>query len=233
MTERTIRRVAGWFGIAGFLVFLLALPLYFIGAGKLAPLENTVQFSAYLSSTRSNVLTRAALADPLIMIGLVVFLVGFSQLIRRARREYKWIASLVLGAGLVVIVLELVGDGLEAGAALDTMVAADPSIVRGLMEASFPFYGSIGLVMSALLLGASGVAILRTSVLPQWTGWFGLAAAAANLAVAPSILGGNSLTGFYTAPGYAPSIGQAAMILWFLVASITMLTTTPVTKSSG
>jgi predicted membrane protein len=45
-------------------------------------------------------------------------------------------------------------------------------------------------------------------------------AALLNLAAALSILGGTDITGFYAASGYAPFVGQAAMLVWFLVASI-------------
>ena len=57
----------------------------------------------------------------------------------------------MFGAGLVVITLELVGDALQAAAALDTVVKAEPAVVRGLLEASFPFFGAVGLLMSACL----------------------------------------------------------------------------------
>jgi hypothetical protein len=44
-----------------------------------------------------------------------------------------------------------------------------------------------------------------------------------NLAAAPSILGGTDITGFYTVSGYAPFIGQAAMLIWFFAASVSMI----------
>ena len=133
------------------------------------------------------------------------------------------IGTLVFGVGLVVIAIELVADGLEAGSALDTWVKADPTVVRGLMEGSFPLFGAIGLILSALLLASAGYAGMATGVLHGWTSWFAFVAAALNLAAAPSILGGMAITGFYTASGYAPFIGQAAMLIWFLVASISMI----------
>jgi len=105
------------------------------------------------------------------MIGWLVFLAGFRHLIRQERQEYEWLATLVFGVGLLLVTLELVGDGLEAGAALDTVAKAEPSVVRGLMEASFPLYGAIGLIMSAFLLASAGSATLVTGVLPRWTGW--------------------------------------------------------------
>lgn len=191
--------------------------------GPAARLEDTAEFSDLVTRTNTFILIRATLADPLIMVGLVVFLAGFCHLVKQARQDYEWVATLVFGDGLIVVVLALVGDGLEAGAALDTWVKADATAVRGLMEGSFPIYGAIGLVMSALLLASAGYAILGTGVLYKWTGWFAYAAAAVSLAVAPSILGGTNITGFYTASGYATFIGQLAMVIWFLVASVSMI----------
>jgi hypothetical protein len=223
MTDLKVRRWAGGFGVAGFIVFLVALPLYFIGVGPAAPLENTAQFSDFIARTRTYILMRTTLADPLIMVGYLVFLAGFRHLIRQARQDYEWVATLAFGVGLVVIAIELVADGLEAGSALDTWVSADPTAVRALMEGSFPMFGAIGLILSALLLASAGYAALATGVLHQWTSWYAFLAAALNLAAAPSILGGTNITGFYTASGYAPFIGQAALMIWFAAASISMM----------
>jgi hypothetical protein len=223
VNDQQVRRVAGGFGVAGFVVFLAALPLYFVGVGPGVPLEQTAQFSEFVARTGTFVIIRTTLADALIMVGLLVFLAGFRHLIRQARADYEWVASLVFGVGLLVIAIELVADGLEAGAALDTVVRAEPTVVRGLMEASFPLYGAIGLIMAALMLAAAGYATLGTGVLHRWTGWFAYFAAIGNLLAAPSILGGTNITGFYTASGYAPFLGQALMLIWFLVASVSML----------
>ena len=122
-----------------------------------------------------------------------------------------------------MIAVELVGDGLQAGAALDTWVKADPLAVRALNEGSFPMYGVIGLILAALLLASAGYATLATGVLHKWTGWVAYSAAVINLAAAPSVLGGTDITGFYTASGYAPFVGQAAMLSWFSVASVSMI----------
>ncbi len=223
MNDLKVRRWAGAFGVAGFVVFLVALPLYFVGPQPAARLEDAVQFSDYVSRASTLILTRATLADPLIMACLLVFLAGFRHLIRQARPDYEWVSTLVFGAGLVVITLELAGDALQGGAALDTSVKADPTVVRGLFEGSFVFYGAIGLIMSALLLASAGYATLATGVLPKWTGWVAYASAVVNLVAAPSIYGGTDYTGFYTASGYVTFIGQGVMVIWFLIASVSML----------
>ena len=84
MLDRSVRHLAGWFGVAGFVVFLAALPLYFIGVGPVAPLEDTTQYSDLITRTNTFILIRTALADPLIMVGLLVFMAGFRHLVRRA-----------------------------------------------------------------------------------------------------------------------------------------------------
>ncbi len=68
MSNGQVSRWAGAFGLAGFVVFLVALPLYF--GGTAAPLEDTARFSDYVTSINTAVLIRTSLADPLIMVGL-------------------------------------------------------------------------------------------------------------------------------------------------------------------
>ena len=223
VNDLKVRRWMGASGLAGFVVFLAALPLYFLGVGPGAQLVDTAQYSNLVARTNIFILVRTSLADPLIMVGLLVFLAGLRHLVRQARQEYEWIASLVFGVGVVVIAVELVGDGLQAGAALDTWVKADPTAVRALNESSFPMYGAIGLILSAVLLASAGYATMATGVLHRWTGWVAYAAAVTSLAVAPSVLGGTDITGFYTASGYAPFVAQAAMLIWFLVASVSAI----------
>jgi hypothetical protein len=222
VNDLKVRRWAGGFGVAGFAVFLVALPLYYL-AGPEPHIQDTAATSDFVTRARPFILARATLADPLIMVCFLVFLGGFHHLISRARPDYRWVSTLVFGAGLVVITLELVGDALQGAAALDTFYKADPSVVRGLMEGSFPFYGAVGLMMSALFLASAGYATLATAVLPKWTGWFAYAAAVGNLTAAPSILLGPDYRAFYTATGYVTMIGQGLLVLWFLVAGVSMI----------
>jgi hypothetical protein len=231
VNDAKVRRWAGSFGVAGFVVFLVALPLYYL-AGPEPPIEDTAATTAFVIRARTFILARATLADPLIMIGFLVFLAGVRHIIRQARPDHEWVSSLVLGAGLVVITLELVGDALQAAAALDTFVKAEPAVVRGLIEASFPFFGAVGLLMSALFLSSAGYATLATGALPTWTGWVAYGAAVANLAAAPSILVGPDYRAFYTATGYVTMIGQGLLVIWFASASVSMIVVKPATGAS-
>ena len=199
MNDAKVRRLAGAFGVAGFVVFLRRsrsrsgrTRTTYRGHGS----DQRVRHQSQHIHPRTRYARRSAHHDR-----LPVFLAGFRHTIRLARPDHEWVSTLVFGAGLVVITLELVGDALQAAAALDTVVKAEPAVVRGLVEASFPFFGAVGLLMSALFLSSAGYATLATGALPKWTGWVAYGAAVANLAAAPSILVGPDYRAFYTAPG--------------------------------
>ena len=84
----------------------------------------------FLTKTSAQVLTRTTIADPIIIGCFLVFLAGFRHLIRQARPDYEWLATLVFAVGLALSTLQLVADGLQGGAALDASVKAEPMVVR-------------------------------------------------------------------------------------------------------
>ena len=237
-------RWTGAFGLAAIVVFLLATPLYFIGAAQPARTEDGGALADFLAKTSAQILTRTTIADPIIIAGFLVLLAGFRHLISHARPDFEWLATLVFGAGLALSVLQLVGDALQGGAALDASVKADPVVARALWEASYVFYGAIGLIMAALLLGSAGYAILATGALPGWTGWLALTGAVVNLIAAPSIYSGTDYTAFYSASGWITYIAQLLWVAWFAVVSFSMFRMgdcgaadragrTPVTATTG
>jgi hypothetical protein len=223
MNDLKVRHWTGAFGVAGFVVFLVALPLYFLGTQPAARLEDTVQFSDSLSRASTLILTRTTLADPLIMACLLVFLAGFRHLIQQARPDYEWVSTLVFGAGLVVITLELAGDAQASGEPLTRPPRPIPPWSEASGRAASSSMVQLDSSCRLLLFASAGYAILATGVLPRWTGWMAYACAVVNLVAAPSIFGGTDYTGFYTASGYVTFIGQGAMLIWFLIASVSML----------
>ena len=216
-------RWTGAVGLAALVVFLLATPLYFVGPAQPAGSTDGVTLADFLTKTHTQILTRATIADPIIIGCFVVFLAGFRHLIRQAQPASEWLATLVFGAGLMLATLQLVGDALQGGAALDASVKAEPMIVKGLFEASYVFYGAIGLIIAALMLGAAGYAILSTGALARWIGWLALAGAVVNLIAAPSIYGGTDYTAFYSADGWITYIAQLTWVAWFAIASVAMI----------
>ena len=218
-----VARWSGAFGLAALVVFLLATPLYFIGPAQPTGSTDGGTLADFLTKTSAQVLTRTTIADPIIIGCFVVFLAGLRHLIHQARPEYEWLATLVFAAGLVLSTLQLVADGLQGGAALDASSRAEPTVVRGLFEASYVFYGAIGLIVAALMLASAGSAILATGALPRWLGWLALGGAVVNLLAAPSIFGGTDYTAFYSASGWITYIAQVTWVAWFAVASGAMI----------
>jgi len=67
---------AGTFGLAGFVVFLVAMPLY--SGGTAAPVQDTARYSNHVTSTSTAIIVRTSLAVPLIVVGLLVVLARLS-----------------------------------------------------------------------------------------------------------------------------------------------------------
>ncbi len=222
MNDLNVRRWTGAFGVASIALILAAQPLWFLG-GTAPRLEETVQFSEYVSRNSAIILSRS-LADTLIMVCFLVFLAGLRHLIRQARPDYEWAATLVFGVGLVFAMLTLLGDALAAGAALDTVGGqAEPVVVRALWEASVPAFGAMGLIIMALFMASAGYATLATRALPGWTGWVACASAIGNLVAVPAIYAGTNATGFYTADGLVSLMSELPFLVWALAASISMI----------
>jgi len=220
MTDQKVRRWTGAFGIAAFVVFLVALPLYFIGPPAILPQDPG--FANYVANTSNFIITRATLADPLLISCFLVFLAGFRHLIRQARPDFEWISTLIFGAGLLYITLQLIADALQGAAALDAAVGADPSVLRALFEGSTPLYGSVGLIPESFLLAFAAYAILVTGVLPKWTAWLAFVGTIIVLADAPTIyLGFSGLT--LGVAGLFSAIAEFWTPVWILSASISLI----------
>jgi hypothetical protein len=222
-SEPNVARWTGAFGLAALVVFLLATPLYFIGPAQPAGATDGGTLADFLTKTSAQVLIRTTIADPIIIGCFLIFLAGLRHLIRQARPEYEWLATLIFGAGLALSTLQLVADGLQGAAALDASSRADPTVARGLFEASYVFYGAIGLIVAAFMLASAGSAILATGALPRWVGWLALGGAVVNLIAAPSIFGGTDYAAFYSASGWVTYIAQLTWVAWFAFASVAML----------
>lgn len=227
MSDQKVRRWTAAFGIAAFVVFLAALPLYFLGPSMV--LAQDPGFADYVTKASSLIVTRATLADPLIISCFLVFLAGFRHLIRQARPDYEWVSTLVFGAGLLYVTLQLVGDALQGAGALDAAVGSNPSVVRALFEGSVPLYGSIGLIPGAFFLAFAGYAASATGVLPKWIGWVAYVGAAIMLADAPTIYMGFSGLTSGAAAGVA-AVAEFWSPVWAFIASISLIRRREVAK---
>jgi len=78
--------------------------------------------------------------------------------------------------------------------------------------------------MSGLFLLAAGFSIVRTRLMPVWTGRFAYAIALLNLAFVPSLYFGRDAAQFYSAVGWGTTAFAPGVIVWWILAvSVTML----------
>ncbi len=224
MNNSNVWRWTGVFGLAAVVLGLAQFPLY--SAGIAPSVYDGAAFGQYLFTIRNVVFTRILL-DMGLYVAFMVFGAGFSHLIRRARPESDWIATLVFGALAVWVGVTLVANGLEGAAAIDTLRGqADPSAVRGLIEGTLLIYnGAIAFAVTGLFLGAAGYATFATGVLPRWTGWVAYAGAALCALFVPTMYGGPVDTSrFYNVGGFGPAlVANFPCAIWFLVASLAMI----------
>lgn len=220
MTELKVRRWAGLFGVTSFIVFLVALPLYFLGPPAVLPQD--ASFSDYVARTSTFVITRATIADPILICCAFVFLAGLRRLIQVAREDYEWISTLIFGTGLLYITLVLVGDALQGAGALDAAAGANQAAVRALFEGSTPLYSSVGLIPQAFLFAFTGYAILGSGVLPKWVGWMAYVGAIISFADAPTIYFGFAglVSGVLS---LFATVAEFWLPVWTLAASVSLL----------
>jgi hypothetical protein len=225
MDGNTVIRRTGWFGLLGVIFFACELPLWVI-PGTPPAISDAVGHSQFLASIRVIAMTRI-LCDMGMYASLMVFFAGFRHLIIRKNPEDEWVGTLALVAGAVWWAVSLVADGLEGGAVLDTLgMTTDPTVVRGLVEATLLIYnGSIAFTVTALFMGSAGYAILASGALSKWIGWFACVSAILCIAAIPSMYSSIlDYNGFYNVAGWGPVIiANVPPLLWFLATSISMI----------
>jgi hypothetical protein len=209
-----------WTGRAAFGVaaFLIAEFIVRETEGSRPPLGDTDALIAFMARTSVLTLTIVTI-DAALMAFVIVFLAGFRQIIKSSAQGLEWIADLTFGAGLVFVGTTLVGDAMEGGAALD---AQDPhpyiAVLRALTEGHTLLFGSIGCVLIALVAASSGTVILRSDVLPRWTGVVAYVVAGLNIAAIPTLFGGTSDTSFVAAGGLGVTLfATFPWLAWVIV----------------
>ena len=165
------------------------------------------------------------------------FLAGYRHLIQQKNPEYEWIGTLSFGAGLVYATLTLVADSLEGASALDTVGGvADPSAIRALTEGQILMFGSVALILIALIMVAGSYAMVSSKLLPKWTGWVGYGGATACVAFIPSMFSGSmDFNSLYSASGWGPTAVVAAFPfgLWTLVICLLLIRNSKIQAKIG
>lgn len=162
------------------------------------------------------------LADTILMTSLIVFFGCFRQLVTTRSPGLSWVADIGFGAGLVYVAITLVGDSMSGAAGLDAGAGdGDGAIIRGLIEGHMLLFGSIGCILTALVMASAGYLVLASAVLPRWTGVFAFVAAGLNLAAVPTMFGGTDETDLFSVGGWANAVlAVFPFLLWVILVGV-------------
>ncbi|MFI1506934.1 hypothetical protein [Streptomyces sp. NPDC020597] len=199
MSEAVARRLTGLAAVAAAVALIVQVPLYFLYAGPPPDV---------------NVLSRL-LVGIVALACLVVFVTAFRDLVRRVSPDHEWIGSIAFATGLVYATVTLVSMGLEAGAVIAVDHPIDPTID---VSGTYILYGSVSRLMLALFLTAFGQAVVRTGLLPRWTGRSAHVLAGVNLVFVPSLFFGNDPAFFYAANGWGTTALMGFVLSYWLLA---------------
>jgi hypothetical protein len=207
VSETTIRRYTGIFGIVAGLFLVVQIPLYFI----------------YETPPDWDILTRSLIG----ITGCTVYIVyfaGLRQLIRQADPAFDWIASVVQLAGVLWVAMVFVPQSMEAGAAIATPDDLDTTTAGPFAPAQYLLQGAVSRLLMALFLIALGIAVSRLGLLPRWVGRSAYLLAAVNLAFLPAVYFGDDAADFYSAQGWGTTASMGALwTLWTLAVSVSLL----------
>jgi hypothetical protein len=200
-------RVTGFAGIIMYLTVMTMIPLFFVYDG--AP-------------PVSNILTRV-LVSMFTCASFVVFLVGFREVLGRARPDFEFLASMAFYAGFAYIILIMVADSVQVGSVLAHGGPVDPTLVGSGGETSLLIWGPLSRLLTALFLASAAGAILATGILPRWIAWMAFAIAAFDFALIPTIYSGTNPSLFYSINGLGIPAAGGLFALWVLLVSIVLL----------
>ena len=225
MDKQKLIKWTGFFGLIGGLLLLLEIPLWII-PGDAGPIGNAEVHSNFLNKINTIAFTRIIIDILMYMCWMVLF-IGLRQLIIFKNKEYEWIGTLSLAAGVVWWSVSLVADGLEGAAVLLSMEEyVNVESVKTLVYATLLIYnGSIAFAVTGLYMAIAGYAILATKILPGWIGWFSWFGFITCILAIPAMYGGKTDTyGFYNVAGWGPTIvANIPPLIWIFAVSIKMI----------
>ncbi|MEU4191392.1 hypothetical protein AB0E69_05815 [Kribbella sp. NPDC026611] len=207
MSEASVRRYAGLFGIIAGAMIVVQVPLYFIYDG--APPD-------------WNILTRS-LIGVVGCIFYILFFTGLRQLIHQVDLASDWIAGVIQASGLLWVAMVFVPQSMEAGAAIVTDHNIDTTKEGPFAGAQYLMQGLISRLLMALLLIALGIVVTRLALLPKWVGRSAFVLAAINLAFVPAIFSNDNPSNFYAVQGWGTTASMGALwSLWTLAVSVSI-----------
>lgn len=140
-----------------------------------------------------------------------VFIAALYRLTRQAEGDDGWVALTALIAAVVGSAAFVVSWSLLAAVAYRP--GQDPAILRTLTDASW-ITTDFAAVAFAAFIGAISFAVLRTRVLPEWSGWLGVPFALVTLIGAPVVSAGS---GAFSPQGLVAHIDGLVFAPWVLI----------------
>lgn len=208
MSEASIRRNVGLFGIVASVIVFAVVPLYFIYSG--APPD-------------WNILTRSLVG----IVGCTIFLVffaGLRQLIHQVDPTSDWHGSVLQMAGSLWVAVVYVPQSMEVGAAISVDHDIDTTTEGPFAAAQYLLQGGVSRVLMALFLITLALVVRRTGLLPNWVATSAFVLAVINLAFLPAVFFGDDAADFYSAQGWGTTASMGALwSLWVLALSISIL----------
>lgn len=201
-------------GVGGIVFVIALLGTVFAGA-QINPTASPATVASSLLQHRSGELTTVYL-QLFAAIPLLVFLVGLRATLYRGEGESPVLAPLAFVTALIGLALVLAAHGILG--TLEAYVVKGSG--AGTVRAAYSLYEGV-FTVSDLFLGAfllaSSLVILRSHVLPRWTGWAGIVGGVCLVLDTFSFSNPQSILGLF---GF---VGFILMLVWVLSISVSML----------
>jgi hypothetical protein len=197
-------------------ILYVALGLARGGGGGVGVGDSRATIATWVSGTLGarGVNWTGAYLEILALLSLVVFIGVLSAALRRQEGMESWLSNVTLGAGLVSVTVKLASLPAAFALAYRAHEGFDPQLAAVLSDMN-TFAFVLTWPLTALLVAAAAIGILRYKVLPAWLGWSSAVAAIALLAAVPLAFGPGAFVAFL------------ATTLWVLLASGTMIARPP------
>jgi hypothetical protein len=205
--------------LAGIVAVILIAVGFVLGGSPPKIDDSNGDIVSYFADDRGRVLISFFLGG-LAGLPVLVFLAGFTRLLRRAEGEDSFLATAAYGGGVVLVAGALACTGLAMTAAFSVNKDyANEDMIRLLWNTQAIGFNFVFVGMGTFAL-AAGLSMVRSGALNRWLGWGG---------IITGVLGLVASFSFDDSGAFAPGgwYGFIPIILWMafvLVSSILMLT---------
>jgi hypothetical protein len=207
MSTRIVPRSAAASGI-------VAVVLLFVGSavGSSSP-DLTASRSELLAWVNAHGLTTGSYAgafvELLAILALIVFSATLASVLRRGEGEHAILSNTAFGAGLLSAAIKLASLPAVFAALWRGHEGFTPQLAAALLDMNNAAF-VLTWALDAVMLGAAAIVIVRSAILPRWTGWFAAVAAVVSLATVP-------------VAAKAPPLGILLTFIWLVAVSVVLL----------